>query len=773
MSSGRRLPRIDLVVPPPVVVGVAAAAVLIFRWGGDDPIRAVEGPTLVVLSSYATGCAVLAARSAQGRVRRAWLMLAMALVLWTVGNLISTYRAIAMRLNVFPSPPGFWYVGFTLLAAVSMALFPTAPARGLRLRSVLDGITATLCLILLMWIAALHSVYNAYLRDRDLSDPRLLYPIGDLAMLTAALLTLGRAESRYRRELSLVTAAIALMTAADIGYRNLVDSGRFHLGNLVDFGWVAASTAFACAARLSCRSLAPRRTQSASSNVMIWLPYVPLLLAGTVGPAIVMSGLESVIVPLVVVAVVLRQVVAARENRRLLAAAAHQALRDPLTGLANRTLFHDRLTHAVMLRQRDERSVAVVSIDIDDFKLVNDSLGHPVADTVLVSVGQRISACVRRGDTVARLGGDEFALLLEGREDDSYLVAGRVVEAFDEPFVIDGEEMLVRPSVGIATTSSDEPDLAPDALMRRADMAMYAAKRSRSSGMYSFSPDIALASPDLADLVGRSTTRPAGDGAAQIRLLGELRRAIDHAELDLVYQPKLHLRSGQTVGLEALLRWPHPDLGVLRPDAFMALVRQHGLTRRVTALVVDRALDDAVRWQTSGVNTAVAVNMFAPDLKDEALPDALCRALHSRDLAPALLTVEITEDLILNDIDRVTAVLHRLREQRIRVAIDDFGSGFSALSYLRDLPIDEVKLDRQFISSITEDTRAAAVIRAVIDLTHELDLTVVAEGIEDAGTADWLRDHGCDVGQGYYFGAPVSASTVPRLIGPERARPTP
>jgi EAL domain-containing protein (putative c-di-GMP-specific phosphodiesterase class I) len=205
-------------------------------------------------------------------------------------------------------------------------------------------------------------------------------------------------------------------------------------------------------------------------------------------------------------------------------------------------------------------------------------------------------------------------------------------------------------------------------------------------------------------------------------------------------------------------------LGVLRPDEFMPLVRRHGLMRQVTELVVARALDDVVRWATSGVDTAVAVNVFAPDLKDAALPDALCGALRCRELAPSLLTVEITEDLILNDIDRVTAVLHRLREQGIRVAIDDFGSGFSALSYLRDLPIDEVKLDRQFISSITEDTRAAAVVRAIIDLTHELDVTVVAEGIEDAGTADWLREHGCDIGQGYYFGAPVAASMIPQLI---------
>ena len=595
---------------------------------------------------------------------------------------------------------------------------------------------------------------------------QLLFPIGDVVVLTTALQAVVRAESHQRWVLWLLTTAIGFMTLTHLGYAHLVANGRFRTGSLLDLGWAVSLIIFAAAAQLSRRSqLQPRPTASLSSNSSLWLPYLPLLLAGTVGPAIIMSGVEAVIVPLVVVAVCCRQSVAAWENRRLLTAAADQALRDPLTGLANRTLFHDRLTHAMMLRQRDERSVAVVSVDIDDFKLVNDSLGHPAADTILVSVGERIIGCVRPGDTVARLGGDEFALLLEGREDHSYVVAGRVVEAFDQPFVIDGETMLLRPSVGIAVASPDEPDLAPEALMTRADTAMYAAKRSRVSGLHSFSPDMALAGLDAMELGRRVTNRPASDGAAQIRLLGELRRAIDHAQLDLVYQQKMHLPSGRVVGLEALLRWPHPQLGVLRPGEFMALVRQHGLMRQVTEFVVTRALDDAVRWETSGVDTAIAVNVFAPDLKDAALPDALCAALRLRGLPPSLLTVEITEDLILNDIDRVTAVLHRLREQGIRVAIDDFGSGFSALSYLRDLPIDEVKLDRQFISSITEDTRAAAVVRAMIDLTHELGVTVVAEGIEDAGTADWLREHGCDIGQGYYFGAPVAASMIPQLIG--------
>jgi EAL domain-containing protein (putative c-di-GMP-specific phosphodiesterase class I) len=269
---------------------------------------------------------------------------------------------------------------------------------------------------------------------------------------------------------------------------------------------------------------------------------------------------------------------------------------------------------------------------------------------------------------------------------------------------------------------------------------------------------------------GTATGRSAGDGAAQVRLLGELRQAIDNRGLDLVYQQKVDLRSGRIVGVEALLRSPHPQLGVLRPDEFMWLVRQYGLMRSVTDLVVDKALDDAARWVSLGVRTPVAVNVFAPFLRDAQLPDALHSALQKRDLPTDLLTIEITEDLMLNDVGRVTSVLHRLRERGIRVAIDDFGSGYSALSYLRDLPIDEVKLDRQFITSVTEDARAASVVRAVLDLTRDLRVTVVAEGVEDVETAAWLRDHGCDIGQGYYFGMPVDAAMVPELIKVGAAR---
>jgi diguanylate cyclase (GGDEF)-like protein len=768
MNIRRRLPRVVPSVAVPVCLGVAMAFPLVFKWGGEGAVRVVDSVFLLVLAIYATVCAAWAARFDQGRGRRAWTVLAVALGAWAAGAAIWAFdKLVRQSIPPFPSPPGFLYFAFTVLATLAMALFAAAQTPQSRLRLVLDGVMVALCLFLLLWILALHRVYESYVGVRAAPGFTLLFSLGDLVLLTTSLLVVLRADARRRGVLWMLTAAVAVVTVTHSMFAYLQVTGRYGIGSLNDLGWATSLILFAAAARLSRGASPPPLptvSVSVASNSSLWLPCVPLLLAGTVGPVLIMSGLERIIVPLVVVVVCLRQTVAAWENRRLLAAAADQALRDPLTGLANRTLFYDRLGHAMMLGRRENRSVTVVSLDLDDFKLLNDSLGHPAADAVLVGAGQRISACVRPGDTVARLGGDEFAALIEGREEHAHLIAERIGEAFDEPFVIDGEEVPMRPSIGVAIGLPDEPDLAPEALVKRADIAMYAAKRSRSAGPHMFSSGMTLAEPDLAETAGEAAQQSSRDGAAQVRLLVDLRKAIDHDDLAVVYQPKLDLQTGRIVGVEALLRWPHPELGLLRPHAFISVVRKHGLMRRVTDLVVDKVLDDAARWGALGMCVPVAVNMFAPSVRDAQLPNALVGALRNRGLASDLLTVEITEDLVLDEVAKVTAVLRKLRELGIRVAIDDFGSGYSALSYLRDLPIDEVKLDRQFIASVTEDARAAAVVRAVINLTHELGLIVVAEGVEDAETSAWLREHGCDVGQGYHFGMPMAASAVTELM---------
>lgn len=765
VGGNQRQLRLLLALPLGLVLALAA---MVAAGGDTRVVQLIDDVAVPALAMYATWCAVKAARAATGRLGRAWTLMAAALGAWATGDAVwLLYELAPNRDTPVPSAADIFYVIFAVLAVAAMTQFVTDQARQSRIRVVLDAVTVALCLFLLSWILVLKTVYAGYRDDRLELGIALLYPAADLVMLTIAVLVLVRAEARQRVVLTLLSLAVALTTVADSTYALLVASGRYQTGSVIDIGWAASLAAFSAAALMSTRTPAPNRPAlSVPSNSSLWLPYVPLLLAGTIGPPLVMSGIEQVIVPVIVVAVCLRQSVAAWENRRLLTAAADQALRDPLTGLANSRLFGDRLAHSMTLRSRIDRAVAVVSLDLDDFKLVNDSLGHPAADGLLVDVGQRLAACVRPGDTVARISGDEFALLLEGPFDESALIARRVAENFNTPFAVSGQQVLMRPSIGVAVASMAEQELSPETLVKRAGIAMQAAKRARSSEVRSFTHDM-VTDLDGAEPDGDDRGRPAGDGAAQVRLLGELRHAIDHDDLNVVYQPKMSLRSGRLIGVEALLRWSHPQRGTLLPEAFMSLVRERGLMQRVTELVLDKVLDDAARWFALGTRIPVAINVFAPSLRDTRLPDTLCRELGRRGLPTSLLTVEITEDLVLDEMDLVTAVLRRLREYGIRVAIDDFGSGYSSLSYLRDLPIDEVKLDRHFIAPVTADPRAAAVVRAVLDLTGDLGITVVAEGIETAETACWLRDHGCEVGQGYLFGKPVDAARIRALAEPE------
>lgn len=764
-SKPRRLSSLALTVTAPVGVGISMAAVLIFRWGGEYAVRVYSSVAILLLAVFATVCAAVAARSAVGRDRGAWTAMTVALATFAAGDVVWVVHVLAGSSGPFPSLPDFAYLAFTVVAAVALALLPVEPTRQARVRLILDGVTVALCLFLLFWVTSLRHLYENQQADRVTPGLSLLFAVGDLAVLTTAVLVLVRGGTRRRGVLRLLTVAIAAITITHSGYVFLVNAGRFETATLLDLGWAGALIAFAAAALCSRGPESPvPPTRSLHSTSPLWMPYLPFMLAGTVGPLVVMSGLERFIVPVIVVTVCLRQMVAAWENRQLLEAASDQALRDPLTGLANHALFHDRLAVAMANRELDGRSVAVVSLDLDDFKLVNDSLGHPTADAILVRVGARIEAAVRPADTVARVGGDEFVLLLEGPAEAAHLVADRVVAAFDEPFEIDGDSVPMRPSAGMAIASPEEPDLQAEELVKRADIAMYAAKRSRLSGVHTFSSDLTLVDRDLLEWAGGAADRPASGGVAQIRLLGELRRAVDEKALTLVYQPKIDLRTSEIVGLEALLRWPHPEHGVIGPDVFLPLVRQHGLMRPVTELVLDRVLDDLASWVAIGRGVPVAVNMFATFLRDTELPAALSRRLRQRGLAADMLTIEITEDVALNEFGQAAEVLNRVREMGIRVAIDDFGTGYSALSYLRDLPIDEVKLDRHFIASVSRDARAAAVVRAVIGMAVDLRVSVVAEGVEDGETAAWLQDNNCDIAQGYHFAAPLAAPMVPALV---------
>ena len=735
---------------------IGYAAWLLGGWGGQSAVRMVDDLGLLVFALFSTFCAGLAAHSAHGRRRAAWMCLAIGLGGWAVGEAIWSYYQLilGMEESPFPSVADIAYLVFPVGASAALVLFPTEYSGQSRTRLLLDSLIITGALFQVSWVLVLEDVFEAGGQSKFTLGLSLAYPLSDIMVLTVALLVLARGRTRQRMTLWLLTTGMVLNALSDSAFAHLTAKGAETGGGFTDVGYLVALVMLGMAALVSRWEPYSEEADSRKpSRPSMWLPYAPLVAAAVVctprylfTPGLTVIFISSSVLMTVVLA---RQFVVVSQNRRQLETVADQALRDPLTGLANRVLFHDRLTHALQLHLRDDQSVAVLSLDLDNFKLVNDDFGHPAGDALLVQVAQRISGCVRTGDTVTRLGGDEFAVLMEGRGHQSRLIAHRVVQAFDEPFVIDGHNLLIRPSVGLALVPVNA-DISTDTLLKRADTAMYSAKRSRSGGVRTFTADM-----------HRGEADESSDGAL---FLARLRRAIDNLDLTLVYQPKFDLGDSEIVGVEALVRWPHPELGILGPDHFLPLVRRHGLDRSVTELVLGRALDDVADWRARGVEVPIAVNISAPSLGDLELPARIGRALDERDLRATLLTVEITEDLLVDNMDRTRAVLDKLRGRGIRVAIDDFGSGYSALAYLRDLPFDEVKLDRQFTAPILVDRRSASIVRAVIDLAHDLGVTTVAEGIENAETADRLRAYGCDVVQGYYCSPPVSAEAILDLV---------
>ncbi len=755
------MPKTSHVAVGAVAVFVAFLTVILSGWLQGWTLTVVDDFALLVLAMPAVVFSAVAARSLWGRRRLAWVSLTIGLLGWTVGEAIWTFYEVHLHQPPFPSIADAAFLVLPVGACAALLLLPAEHSSQSRGRLFLDGVIMAGSLFLVSWVTILHPLYQSATSDRLGFVISLAYPITDIVILTVAGVVLVRSSGEHRVSLILLTAGLACFALADSAFAYLSATDSYSSGNVIDIGWAAGLLLITVAAAAGREGVRRRRSTFALPGwASVWLPYTPLLVAGIVAAAQPVPDLRSrpvlIVAGILVLTVLGRQFLAVQENRRLVATVADQALHDALTGLANRALFSDRLSHAVHLHEREGLSLAVLAVDLNDFKLVNDHLGHLVGDDLLVGVAQRLRRCVRPGDTVARLGGDEFSILVEGGGDAAELVGNRVVEAFEEPFVLSGHELLMRPSVGLALAGPDEPHLTADELLRRADTAMYSAKRSRSRGVQMYNPDLRL-QDEAADKRLFGVSEPSFDagGAAAIQLLGKLRQAIDKSELTLVYQPKVDLRTSRTIGAEALLRWPQPDGTVLSPEEFLPLVRRHGLMGQVTQLVIAKALDDALAWSRAGIEVPVAVNLFAPSVANFALPATIAGALAERGMPASALTVEITEELFLDSTERTRAVLEELQCKGIRIAIDDFGSGYSALSYLRDLPIDEVKLDRGFIAPIVADSRAAAVVRALVDLAHVLDLTVVAEGVEDEQTAALVRELGCDIGQGFFYALPL------------------
>ncbi len=420
---------------------------------------------------------------------------------------------------------------------------------------------------------------------------------------------------------------------------------------------------------------------------------------------------------------------------------------DAVTGLPNRNLLQERLDQAIAQSRRRGRGAGVLFLDLDRFKLVNDTHGHDVGDELLRQVGRSLKDCVRRDDTVARLSGDEFAVLIAdlGRPDDAAIVAQKILDSFAAPFDPGGLETFITASIGVATFPSDGESA--ETLLKCADVAMYRAKESSRNAFCFYT----------AEMNART--------ASKLQLNTDLRRAVERGEFILHYQPKVNLASGTMIGMEALLRWQHPQRGLVPPLEFIPALEDSGLILEVGDWVLDEACRQLAEWTRAGLRVApVAVNLSARQFRRRDLDQVIRRLLAEHGIAPALIELEITESSLMDDPKDAIRQLQALREAGLKISVDDFGTGYSSLAYLTRLPLSTLKIDRAFVNAATTESHSAAIVKMVIDMAHRLSFDVVAEGIETERQVTFLRQNGCLQGQGYYFGKPVSAQAMtPRL----------
>ncbi|MCU1552809.1 MAG: GGDEF-domain containing protein, partial [Arthrobacter sp.] len=426
-----------------------------------------------------------------------------------------------------------------------------------------------------------------------------------------------------------------------------------------------------------------------------------------------------------------------RQRIRLLDAT-RQARTDELTGLPNRRALYGDLPGR--LAAAAGRPSAVLLLDLDKFKEINDGLGHDVGDRLLQQVASRLSGKLRPADLLTRMGGDEFVVHVgDCAPDEAQAVALKLREALGDPYDLGGVTVQVNASIGISLYPGQGEDLS--LLLRKADMAMYTAKSMRSGHAVYSDGD-------------------AAPGSSQFHTVRALNEALRDNQLTLHFQPQLTLATGEVRSAEALVRWEHPVLGLLQPDAFLRRFDEAGLMPALTGVVLTKALDQAAIWASEDRSISVAVNLSASSIMDSQLPDQVAAMTFARGLSPSVLIVEITEDVLVADRHRARTVLAALREMGVRIAVDDFGKGYSSLSYLRELPIDELKLDKSFILTMMDDARATALVVSTIDLAHSLGLEMTAEGVEDEKALRALTDYGCDLAQGYFMSRPVPAGEM-------------
>jgi len=422
----------------------------------------------------------------------------------------------------------------------------------------------------------------------------------------------------------------------------------------------------------------------------------------------------------------------------------HQATHDPLTGLANRYHLHQKLSQATA--DKSPEGLGVLFLDLDRFKLINDSLGHNTGDELLRQVARRLKNCLRGNDTIARFGGDEFVMLLKnlGNRAEALAVAGKILQALEPHFDIAGQSLYISTSIGISLCPEHGRD--SQTLLKHADAAMYQAKAAGRNRVSLFSPALSQ------------------HASARLSIENDLRQALEEKQLELHYQPIIDTRSGQVIGAEALARWQHPRDGMIPPDRFIPAAEESGLILPLSAWVIETAIAQAAEWQKRGLALPVSINLSVKECDPARTMPLIRTALTRHNLAPGLLQIEITETVMMEEIEQVLPMLEALRALGVRIAMDDFGTGYSSLRYLRDLPLDTLKIDKSFITRITAEPADQAIVSAVISLANRLNIHVITEGVEQQAQADWLTEAGCHIVQGYHYARPMPPAQLEQQL---------
>lgn len=505
----------------------------------------------------------------------------------------------------------------------------------------------------------------------------------------------------------------------------------------------------------------PSFAPAIATRCSLLLPFLPVAIAVPLGTVYLWSSDSSHAVVLALGLVALtaaltRQLVLLEHKRRLFDAVIDAAQHDHLTGLSNASQFDDRFRHAMTLHVRDGAPVSVIAVRADSFSMVNATLGYLAGEALLRSVAQHIANIVPSGGTVVHLAGERFAVLVEDDVETARVLAARISDAFAQPVDVAGNSLEVSVSAGVAgTTPGSASTPTAQELLAQAE-----AESTRTSRLRRCESPV-------------EPGQQQRDGVVRVNLAGQLRRAIQGDELALVYQPKVSLTAGDVVGVEALLRWPHPALGVLDPGEFLSLAAEFELLDAIDDWVLGRALDDAATWYRRGTQVPVAINLSGRAVTQPSLSARVAAALADRGLPSRALTVELTEHQLVGNFDTARSVLAGLQALGVRIAIDDFGSGYANMTYLHELPVDGIKIDAEFVMPMLTDARAERIVRSILDLAATFELEVTAEGVENGAVARRLRELGCEYAQGYYFGRPVPRDQLLFVSGSPRRTAAP